>query len=84
MSGVTAYPPPPSTGSTPSRDGSHDQKEPRSRLEEYERGGDSRPPFILNRTEVKLLGIAGIGFFLDGKDNPLQRPGECDINHPSQ
>ena len=35
-------------------------------LEEYERG-DNRPPFILNMAELKLLGIAGVGFFLDGK-----------------
>lgn len=38
----------------------------RSALEEYER--DGRPPFILTYTEVKLLGIAGVGFFLDAYD----------------
>jgi PHS family inorganic phosphate transporter-like MFS transporter len=34
-------------------------------LEECEQ--DTRPPFVLNRTELRLLVIAGIGFFLDGK-----------------
>ncbi|KAF9040408.1 MFS general substrate transporter [Hymenopellis radicata] len=38
----------------------------RSALEEYER--DSRPPFVLTMTEIKLLGIAGVGFFLDAYD----------------
>ncbi|KAF8922141.1 MFS general substrate transporter [Mucidula mucida] len=38
----------------------------RSALEEYER--DSRPPFVLTLTEIKLLGIAGVGFFLDAYD----------------
>ncbi|KAF7437379.1 hypothetical protein PC9H_004218 [Pleurotus ostreatus] len=37
-------------------------------LEEFERSSDRRPPFILTRTEVKLLGIAGVGFFLDAYD----------------
>lgn len=32
-------------------------------LEEFERT-DSRPPFILTYPEVKLLGIAGVSFFL--------------------
>ncbi|KLO05379.1 MFS general substrate transporter [Schizopora paradoxa] len=27
-----------------------------------------RPPFVLTRAEVKLLGIAGVGFFLDAYD----------------
>ncbi|KAL0960810.1 hypothetical protein HGRIS_005826 [Hohenbuehelia grisea] len=40
----------------------------KSNLEEYERSGDDRPPFILSMAEVKLLGIAGIGFFLDAYD----------------
>ncbi|KAH7886473.1 major facilitator superfamily domain-containing protein [Phlebopus sp. FC_14] len=41
----------------------------RSALEAYERDGDdSRPPFVLTYTEVKLLGIAGVGFFLDAYD----------------
>ncbi|KAJ7218853.1 major facilitator superfamily domain-containing protein [Mycena rebaudengoi] len=40
----------------------------RAPLEEYERGGDDRPPFILTYTEVKLLGIAVVGFFLDAYD----------------
>ncbi|KAF7347105.1 MFS inorganic phosphate transporter [Mycena venus] len=29
---------------------------------------DGRPPFFLTYTEVKLLGIAGVGFFLDAYD----------------
>ncbi|KAH7924977.1 MFS general substrate transporter [Leucogyrophana mollusca] len=40
----------------------------RSGLEEYERSGEGRPPFILTYTEIKLLGIAGVGFFLDAYD----------------
>jgi len=39
----------------------------RSGLEKYERSGASRPPFILTRPELKLLSIAGVGFFLDGE-----------------
>ncbi|KAF4584548.1 hypothetical protein EYR38_001777 [Pleurotus pulmonarius] len=37
-------------------------------LEEFERSNDRRPAFILTWTEVKLLGIAGVGFFLDAYD----------------
>ncbi|KZT18674.1 MFS general substrate transporter [Neolentinus lepideus HHB14362 ss-1] len=37
-------------------------------LSDYERSGDDRPPFILSSAEVKLLGIAGVGFFLDAYD----------------
>ncbi|EGN97769.1 hypothetical protein SERLA73DRAFT_182514 [Serpula lacrymans var. lacrymans S7.3] len=40
----------------------------RSGLEEYERSGEDKPPFVLTYTEVKLLGIAGVGFFLDAYD----------------
>lgn len=36
-------------------------------LEEYEREG-GRLPFLLNIAEAKLLGIAGVGFFLDAYD----------------
>ncbi|OJT14903.1 hypothetical protein TRAPUB_8526 [Trametes pubescens] len=39
-----------------------------SNLEEYEREGDVRYPFLLSYREVKLLGIAGVGFFLDAYD----------------
>lgn len=35
----------------------------RSQLEEYERSGEGRPPYILTYTEVKLLGIAGVSFY---------------------
>ena len=38
----------------------------RSGLEEYERSAEGRPPWILTLPELKLLGIAGVGFFLDG------------------
>ncbi|KXN83068.1 putative metabolite transporter C2H8.02 [Leucoagaricus sp. SymC.cos] len=37
-----------------------------SKLEEVEREG--RPAFFLTTTEIKLLGIAGVGFFLDAYD----------------
>ncbi|KAH8101357.1 phosphate transporter [Phellopilus nigrolimitatus] len=40
----------------------------RSGLEEYERSGEGRPPWMLTATELKLLGIAGVGFFLDAYD----------------
>ncbi|KAJ7164333.1 major facilitator superfamily domain-containing protein [Mycena filopes] len=40
----------------------------RSKLEDFEREGDGRPPYFLNYAEVKLLGIAGVGFFLDAYD----------------
>ncbi|KAH7907097.1 major facilitator superfamily domain-containing protein [Hygrophoropsis aurantiaca] len=40
----------------------------RSGLEEYERSGEGRPPFVLTYAEIKLLGIAGVGFFLDAYD----------------
>ncbi|KAM5536672.1 hypothetical protein V8D89_009600 [Ganoderma adspersum] len=40
----------------------------KSNLEEFEREGEARPPFILSYREVKLLGIAGVGFFLDAYD----------------
>ncbi|KAI0060473.1 MFS general substrate transporter [Artomyces pyxidatus] len=40
----------------------------RSALEEFEDEGADRPPYILTYTEVKLLGIAGVGFFLDAYD----------------
>ncbi|KAJ8593050.1 MFS general substrate transporter [Rhizopogon salebrosus TDB-379] len=39
-----------------------------SALEEYERSGSGKPPFVLTYPEVKLLGIAGVGFFLDAYD----------------
>lgn len=37
----------------------------RSKLEEFERDDDGRPPFILTWTEVKLLGIAGVSISFD-------------------
>ncbi|KII90528.1 hypothetical protein PLICRDRAFT_536373 [Plicaturopsis crispa FD-325 SS-3] len=53
----------PPTGAAGETQGRH-----RSTLEEYERSGEGRPPFVLTFTEVKLLGIAGVGFFLDAYD----------------
>ncbi|KAL0576628.1 hypothetical protein V5O48_005358 [Marasmius crinis-equi] len=43
---------------------SHEHHEP-ARLQEVEK---QRAPFILTLSEVKLLGIAGVGFFLDAYD----------------
>ncbi|KAF9045115.1 phosphate transporter [Panaeolus papilionaceus] len=43
------------------------KKTGRSNLEEFERN-DGRPAFVLTTTELKLLGIAGVGFFLDAYD----------------
>ncbi|KZT59377.1 MFS general substrate transporter [Calocera cornea HHB12733] len=40
----------------------------RGGLEDFEKDDLSRPPFVLNWTEIKLLGIAGVGFFLDAYD----------------
>ncbi|KAJ8594543.1 MFS inorganic phosphate transporter [Rhizopogon salebrosus TDB-379] len=40
----------------------------KSALEDFEQSGEGRPAFILTYTEVKLLGIAGVGFFLDAYD----------------
>ncbi|KAL5526257.1 hypothetical protein ACEPAF_7980 [Sanghuangporus sanghuang] len=40
----------------------------RSGLEEYERNAEERPPWMLTLPEIKLLGIAGVGFFLDAYD----------------
>ncbi|KAF5361060.1 hypothetical protein D9756_004461 [Leucocoprinus leucothites] len=42
------------------------QKTHWSKLEEVEKEG--RPAFVLTKTELKLLGIAGVGFFLDAYD----------------
>ncbi|KAI0779294.1 MFS general substrate transporter [Fomes fomentarius] len=39
-----------------------------SNLEDFEREGDVRYPFLLSYREVKILGIAGVGFFLDAYD----------------
>ncbi|KAG2047945.1 MFS general substrate transporter [Suillus hirtellus] len=47
--------------------GSNDTRQ-RAALEEYEQSGEDRPSFILTYAEVKLLGIAGVGFFLDAYD----------------
>ena len=53
----------------PSHDTRHSQQGTtvKSGLEVFEQDHTGRPPWLLNRTELKLLGIAGVGFFLDGK-----------------
>lgn len=40
----------------------------RSGLEAVERDREDKPPFYLTKTELKLLGISGVGFFLDAYD----------------
>ncbi|KAJ6521672.1 MFS inorganic phosphate transporter [Mycena vulgaris] len=40
----------------------------RSKLENFENESGTRPAFLLTYAEVKLLGIAGVGFFLDAYD----------------
>ncbi|KZO96778.1 MFS general substrate transporter [Calocera viscosa TUFC12733] len=45
-----------------------DPGELRGGLEDFEKDDLSKPPFILNWTEIKLIGIAGVGFFLDAYD----------------
>lgn len=57
---MASYPP------TQTNDPDGDRKHVRSGLEEYERSLEGRPPWLLTTTEAKLLGIAGVGFFLDG------------------
>lgn len=39
----------------------------RDALEEIENENDSRPPYVLTLTEIKLLGITGAGHFIDCK-----------------
>ncbi|KAI0689921.1 major facilitator superfamily domain-containing protein [Cytidiella melzeri] len=46
----------------------HTENNHHSRLEDYELDGGTRQPFILSVAELKLLGIAGVGFFLDAYD----------------
>ena len=53
------------TFEAPVEDGK-DASHVRSGLEEYERSAEGRPVWLLTTTEMKLLGIAGVGFFLDG------------------
>lgn len=50
----------------------------RAGLEEVDQGLDNRPPWLLTRTEAKLLGIAGVGFFLDGVFTYLLPPFHID------
>ncbi|KAJ7137011.1 major facilitator superfamily domain-containing protein [Mycena epipterygia] len=40
----------------------------RSNLDNFANEGSNRPPFYLTYAEVKLLSIAGVGFFLDAYD----------------
>lgn len=62
---ATTYPP----ATTPSQDSQESSTAPtaappnepyHSKLEDFELESDSRPPYILSRTELKLLGIAGV------------------------
>ena len=46
----------------------------KSNLEEFEREGEARPPFILSYREVKLLGIAGVRPTESERPGPLTRP----------
>ena len=62
MSNNTTTYPPSKTGET-----EPEHNHVRSGLEEYERSLEGRPPWMLTTTELKLLGIAGVGFFLDGE-----------------
>ncbi|KAJ7496336.1 MFS inorganic phosphate transporter [Mycena galericulata] len=39
-----------------------------SRLEAFEQESSTKPPFYLTYAEIKLLSIAGVGFFLDAYD----------------
>ncbi|KAH0835000.1 major facilitator superfamily domain-containing protein [Lanmaoa asiatica] len=43
-------------------------EKPQSSLELYEQDVDNSPPFFLTLAEIKLLSIAGVGFFLDAYD----------------
>ncbi|KAG6807989.1 hypothetical protein H0H92_005797 [Tricholoma furcatifolium] len=54
-------------GSTPTSSNSVADAQYNSDLAEYERS-EGRPVFFLNRSELKLLSIAGVGFFLDAYD----------------
>ncbi|GJJ15999.1 hypothetical protein Clacol_010278 [Clathrus columnatus] len=40
----------------------------RGGLEAFEQDTGDRPPFYLSKTEIKLLAISGVGFFLDAYD----------------
>ncbi|KAI5117664.1 hypothetical protein M0805_009697 [Coniferiporia weirii] len=52
----------------PAKTGNTEIGHVRSGLEEFERSGEGRPAWVLTTTELKLLGIAGVGFFLDAYD----------------
>ncbi|KAJ3753150.1 phosphate transporter [Lentinula raphanica] len=51
---------------SPTQDSERERASGAVPLEEIERTG--KPAFVLSLTEVKLLGIAGVGFFLDAYD----------------
>lgn len=50
--------------SAPSSPDSTSLRPYRSGLQEYERGDDTRPAYLLTFTEVKLLGIAGVSVLI--------------------
>jgi hypothetical protein len=63
MATETTYPPSSQSSIEAAKAGAHaDVPAPpvRSKLEEYERDDDHKPPYYLGRAEVKLLGIAGV------------------------
>lgn len=60
-----AYPP---HTETDAQSGELNHNHVRSGLDEYERSAEGRPAWYLTSTEAKLLGIAGVGFFLDAYD----------------
>ena len=66
MSHAADIKPPASKTFDAAAEGAVELHEVKAGLEEYEKNGDNKPPFILTHLELKLLGIAGVGFFLDG------------------
>ncbi|KAF8574012.1 MFS general substrate transporter [Ramaria rubella] len=49
-------------------EGSYHAGDVQGGLEAYERDREDKPPFYLTKTDIKLLGISGVGFFLDAYD----------------
>ncbi|EEB91629.1 hypothetical protein MPER_09986 [Moniliophthora perniciosa FA553] len=73
MSSQSPTPPPTQT---------HERKHHgRETLEEYERSDSTRPAFLLTWTEIKLLGIAGVGFLLDAYDLFIINPVATMLQH---
>ncbi|KAI3603323.1 inorganic phosphate transporter [Moniliophthora roreri] len=71
-----------SQSSTPPPTRAHERKHHgRETLEEYERSNSTRPAFLLTWTEIKLLGIAGVGFLLDAYDLFIINPVATMLQH---